>query len=249
VRRAANDYNMIQEGDRIAVGLSGGKDSIALLTALKLYQRFTPTPFELCAIMIDMGLKDTDMGEMDALMKYCESLQAPLHIERTNIAEIIFDIRKESNPCSLCSKMRRGALNTVCNRLGYNKLALAHNSEDVLETFLLSFLYEGRLSTFQPVSHMSRTDITLIRPLLYAEEGDIKGAARRLHFPIVHNPCPKNHFTQREYMKNLVNMIKKDIPFAKDRMFEAIVNADRYNLFPQKHQHKKQEFYDDQRKS
>lgn len=232
VRKAVNDYNMIQEGDRVAVGVSGGKDSVTLLTALKLYQRFAPYKFELCGIMIDMGLKDTDQKEVAVLEKYCAELDVPLYIEHTNIAEVIFDIRNESNPCSLCAKMRRGALNIVCNRLNMNKLALAHNSEDVLETFLLSFIYEGRLSTLQPVSYMSRTDMTLIRPLIYAEEGDIKGAVRRNNFPIVNNPCPKNHLTQREYMKNLVNSIKKDIPFAKDRMFAAIVNADRYNLFP-----------------
>lgn len=235
VRKAVKDYDMIRDGDRIAVGVSGGKDSIALLTALQLYRRFAPYKYDLVGIMIDMGLKDTDKLEVAALCDYCGQLGVRLHIEHTNIAEVVFDIRNESNPCSLCAKMRRGALNTVCNNLGYNKLALAHNSEDVLETFLLSFMYEGRLSTFQPVSYMSRTDMTLIRPLIYAEEGDIKGAVRRLGFPVVHNPCPQNHCTQREYMKNLVNSIKKDIPFAKDRMFEAIINADRYNLFPAKH--------------
>lgn len=234
VRKAVDDYDMIQEGDRIAVGLSGGKDSLTLMTALKLYQRFAPYKYDLCAVMIDMGLKDVKQEEVEALQNYCESLGVPLYIQHTNIAEIIFETRKESNPCSLCANMRRGALNSKCIELGMNKLALAHNSEDVLETFLLSFIYEGRLSTFQPVTYMSRTDMTVIRPLIYAEEGDIKGAVKRLNLPIVANPCPKNHFSQREYMKNLVNNIKKDIPFAKDRMFAAVVNADRYNLFPHK---------------
>lgn len=235
VRRAINDFEMIADGDKIAVGLSGGKDSISLLTALKLYQRFSPERFELIAVMIDGGFKGGNPDEVEALKEYCRMLDVPLIIEKTDIATIVFDIRKESNPCSLCAKMRRGALNTKCAEIGANKLALAHNSEDVLETFLLSFIYEGRLSTFQPVSYMNRTGITLIRPLIYAAEGDIKGAARRLNFPIVNNPCPKNHYSQREYMKNLVRTVKKDIPFARDRMFEAVVNADRYNLFPLKH--------------
>ena len=234
VRKAIEDFEMIKDGDRIAVGLSGGKDSLTLLTALKLYQRFSPQKYELRAIMIDMGLKETDPAEVEALKRYCEELEVPFHIEPTNIGEVVFDIRKETNPCSLCSKMRRGALNAVCKSYNVNKLALAHNSEDVLETFLLSLIYEGRLSTFQPVSHMSRSDITLIRPLIYAEAGDIKGVARRHNLPIVNNPCPKNHKSQREYMKNLVNSIKKEIPFAKDRMFAAVTNADRYNLFPLK---------------
>jgi tRNA(Ile)-lysidine synthetase-like protein len=235
VRKAIKDYHMIAEGDKIAVGLSGGKDSIALMTALKLYQRFSPEHYELTAVMIDGGFKGTNSEEVEALKEYCRNLDVQLIIEKTDIASIVFDIRKESNPCSLCAKLRRGALNTKCRQIGANKLALAHNSEDVLETFLLSFIYEGRLSTFQPVSYMSRSGITLIRPLIYASESDIKGAAKRLNFPIVNNPCPMNHFSQREYMKNLIHSIKKDIPFAKDRMFEAIVNAERYNLFPQKY--------------
>jgi len=234
VRKAAQDFNMIAEGDRIAVGVSGGKDSIALLTALKLYQRFSPVQYQLTAILIDGGFKGVNPDEVEALHHYCLGLDVPLIIEKTDIAAIVFDIRKESNPCSLCAKLRRGALNAKCKELGANKLALAHNSEDVLETFLLSFLYEGRLSTFQPVSYMSRSEITLIRPLLYATESDIKSAAKRLGFPIVNNPCPMNHHSQREYMKKLVDTIKKDIPFAKERMFEAIFNADRYNLFPKK---------------
>ena len=234
VRKALTDYNMLEAGDHVAVGLSGGKDSLALLTALAIFKRFSPIPFELSAITISLGLKETDPKEVQALIDYCKELGVTYYIEETQIAQILFEERKEKNPCSLCSKMRRGALNTKCKEIGANKLALGHNSEDLLETFLLSFIYEGRLSTFQPVSHMERSDITLIRPFIYAREGDIKGVCARLNLPILHNPCPMNHVTQREYMKNLTMSICKDIPFAKDRMFSAITSPERYNLFPHK---------------
>lgn len=234
MRKAVTDYGMIKDGDHIAVGLSGGKDSLALLTCLAKYRAFSPEKYKLTAITVDLGFKDADPAPLEALKEYCRSLDVPYEIVKTEIGPIIFDIRKESNPCSLCAKMRRGALNAKCVEIGSNKLALGHHQEDMLETFLLSFMYEGRLSTFQPVSFMSRTGITLIRPMLYAEEGEIKGAAKRLNFPVAHNPCPVNHETQREYMKNLVKNICNDIPFAKDRMVSAITHPERYNLFPKK---------------
>ncbi|MFI3228880.1 MAG: tRNA 2-thiocytidine biosynthesis TtcA family protein [Bacillota bacterium] len=245
LRRAVDDYSMIQDGDKVVVGVSGGKDSMALLTALKLYQRFSPQQFELIGVMIDLGVKGTKQEEVDALIAYCAEKEVELHIVKTNIQEVVFDIRKESNPCSLCAKMRRGALNTKLIELGANKLALGHHSEDMVETFLLSLIYEGRLSTFQPVSYMSRTDITMIRPFIYVEEGDIRGAVERLNMPIVNNPCPMNHVSQREYMKNLVKDICKDIPFAKDRMASAITSAERYNLFPLKNKFKNSDAVED----
>lgn len=232
LRRAVQDYNLISDGDCIAVGLSGGKDSLALLTALSLYRKFSPLSFSLKAVNVDLGLDEVNPDEVAALSEYCEKLGVELIIEKTDIANIIFNIRKEPNPCSLCSKMRRGALNSKCIEIGANKLALGHHSEDMLETFLLSFIYEGRLSTFSPKSYMSKTGITLIRPFIYVEEGDIRGAAERLTLPVVHNPCPMNHVSQREYMKTLVNNIKKDIPFAKDRMLSALIHTERYNLLP-----------------
>lgn len=234
MRRALNDYDMIKEGDHVAVGLSGGKDSLVLLTALAMLRRFSPVSYKLSAIRIDMGFKEASEEEAEALRKYCEDLQVDYYCEKTQIAEIIFEERKEDRPCSLCSKMRRGALNTKCNEIGANKLALGHNADDVTETFLLSFIYEGRLSTFQPTGYMSRTDMTLIRPLIYCPEGDIKGVANRLNLPLVHNPCPMDHTSQRQYMKDLCFHITKDIPFAKDRMFSAITHPERYNLFPPK---------------
>ncbi len=234
MRRAINDYDMIADNDHIAVGLSGGKDSLVLLTALAMLRRFSPNPYKLSAVRVDMGFKNASQEEADALAKYCEDLDVDYYLEKTDIAEIIFDVRKEDNPCSLCSKMRRGALNTKCNEIGANKLALGHNADDLVETFLLSFIYEGRLSTFQPTGYMSRTNMTLIRPLVYCAEGDIKGVCNRLNLPLVHNPCPMDHTSQREYMKNLCSTITKDIPFAKDRMFSAITHPERYNLFPPK---------------
>lgn len=232
MRKAIDDYAMIREGDRVAVGLSGGKDSLALLTALSVYSRFSPVKFDLAAINVDMGFKDSSEEEREALLKYVEELGVPYYVEKTDIAEIIFDVRKESNPCSLCSKMRRGTLNSECAAIGANKLALGHNAEDLIETFLLSLVYEGRLSTFQPVSYMSRSEITLIRPLIYVNEGDIRSAVKRLSMPVLHNPCPMDRTSRRQYMKDLCAAIMRDIPFAKDRILGALTHPERNNLFP-----------------
>lgn len=227
MRRAVNENNMIHHGDKIAVGLSGGKDSIVLLTALAAYRRFSPEKFDLCAITVDLGLD----ADYTPLQKYCDSLNVPFHLEKTDIGPIIFQERKEKNPCSLCSKMRRGALNTVLTAMGNNVLALGHHADDLVETLLLSLIYEGRLSTFAPVSFMDRSGVTMIRPLIYAYERDIAALAAQENYPVVHNPCPANHLTQREYMKNLIVHVQQTIPFAKDRMLGAITHPDRYNLW------------------
>ena len=231
MRRAVQDYRMIEDGDRIFVGLSGGKDSTLLLRALADYRRFSPERYTLEAITIDMGLKDTDKSQMQALSDYCASLSVPHHIVKTDIAEIIFEARKESNPCSLCAKMRRGALNNEINRLGGGKLALGHNADDVAETMLLSLLYEGRFSCFPPTTYMDKSGVSLIRPFIYLEEYDIKSAVKRLELPIVDNPCPMNHESQREYVKNLIKTVCKDIPFAKQRILGAIYHPERNNLW------------------
>lgn len=231
MRRAIKNYKMISDGDKIAVGVSGGKDSLALLTALAFYRKFSPEKFDLVAITIDLGFDGAD-EHLQKVKDYCDSLDVEFYVEKTDIGKIIFDERKEKNPCSLCSKMRRGALNTVATKLGANKVALGHHVDDVLDTFLLSFIYEGRLSTFKPVTYLSRTDMTVIRPLIYVQEGDVKGACTRHNFPVYKNPCPADHHTEREYMKELVEKIKKDIPIAKDRMTSAIIHPERYNLFP-----------------
>ncbi len=225
VRKAVEDFNMIQEGDKIAVGISGGKDSLALLKALSLYQNFSKVNYSLEAISIDM-FGNSDYSK---IQEFCKELNVPFHIVKTDIYEVLFEVRKEKNPCSLCSKMKRGALNTKATELGCNKLALGHHSDDLIETFFLSMFYEGRLSTFAPVSHMDRADIVLIRPLIYVEEKDVKREIKNL--PIMKSNCPADKNTKREYMKDVIVNIRKEIPFVKKRMFAAITHPERYNLF------------------
>ena len=229
LRRAITDYDMIQDGDKIAVGVSGGKDSLVLLAALANYKIFSPQKFELIAISIDLTRGKTDFSKIKQL---CQKLNVEYHVVESDIREIIFDERKEKNPCSLCSKMRRGILNSKAIELGCNKIALGHHADDLIETLFLSMFYEGRLSTFQPVSYMDKSKITLIRPLIYEDERTIRSYAKNL--PIVHNDCPADKHTRREYIKNVIKNIQKDIPFVKDRIFGAITNPDRTNLFPQK---------------
>lgn len=233
MRRAIKDFSLIHDGDKIAVGVSGGKDSLALLTALSLYKRYSPEKFDLVGISIDVGFPEGEEG-LKKIKEYSEALGTPFHIEKTDIAKIVFEERKEQSPCSLCSKMRRGALNSVATKLGANVVALGHHADDVLDTFLLSFIYEGRLSTFKPYTYLDRTGVAVIRPFVYVQEGDIKGASRRLNFPIYKNPCPEDKHTEREYMKTLVDSITKDIPIARDRMISAITHPERYSLFPDK---------------
>lgn len=228
LRRAIDEYEMIRDGDSVAVGVSGGKDSVTLLTLLSALKKFYPKPFSLTAIFIDMGL-NADEDRIRVLSDYCESLSVPFIREKTDIGEIVFNIRKEKNPCSLCSKMRRGALNTVAIDRGCNKLALGHHADDLLETLFLSMIYEGRFSTFEPITYLDRTKITLIRPMLFIDEKDIVSYSKDL--PVVKNPCPADKHTQREYIKDLIKSIKKDVPFARDRMLSAIYNPDRNHLF------------------
>ena len=231
VRKAVQDFDMIQEGDRIAVGVSGGKDSLILYESLWRLSQFFPRRFEVAPIHVDMGFADVDAAQRAALVAYFEAKGTPLFVVETQLAEILFDSRGGKNACSLCSKMRRGALCNKCNEIGCNKLALGHHADDVLETMLLSFIYEGRLSTFEPVSLMDRTGITVIRPLVYLYEGDIRGAASRYSLPVLHNPCPADHHTCREQMKELVQSIQRSVPIAKDRMVAAIEHPERYHLW------------------
>lgn len=228
-RKAITDFDLIEAGDRIAVGLSGGKDSLTLLKLLAAFRRFSPRPFELYAFTVDMGLGLAE-DELNAVRDWCASLEVPLRIEHTDIGQILFEIRKEKNPCSLCSKLRRGALNSLALSEGCNKLALGHHRDDFLETFFLSLIYEGRLSSFAPKSYMSRSRITLIRPMLYLEEKNIRAYAAEQKLPLLHNPCPANHFTRREYMKELLEHLQKEIPFAKERIFGALTSPERDNL-------------------
>ncbi|HOA81171.1 MAG TPA: tRNA 2-thiocytidine biosynthesis TtcA family protein, partial [Defluviitaleaceae bacterium] len=187
VRRAVDDYNMIQDGDRIAIGISGGKDSLALLLALRGLQRFYPKKFELEAITISLGFDNFDL---DGVKKLCDEIGVRYTIKNTDIAQVVFDERKEKNPCSLCSKMRKGALNDVAKSLNCNKVALGHNKDDVIQTLLLSMFYEGRIYTFSPVSYLDRTDLYTIRPLIYVPEKGIINFSQKEGLPIVISPCP-----------------------------------------------------------
>ncbi len=226
MRKAINDYHMIESGDKIAVGISGGKDSLMLLALLAAYKRFSEHDFELCGITVDMGFAENAYKPVE---DFCNQLGVPYYVEKTDIAEIVFDVRKEKNPCSLCAKMRRGALNSKINELGFNKLALGHHKNDVVETFLLSLLYEGRLSTMQPVSYMSRSDVTLIRPMIYIDERDIIGAAKEL--PVCKNPCPADKHSQRESMKDILKELSAKDPAISTKIANAIMHPERYNLW------------------
>lgn len=230
-RRAIADYNMISDGDKIAIGISGGKDSVALLATLATYRKFATEKFDLVAINIDLGFEETSKEEVARLKDYCKSIDVPLIIHETDIANIIFNERKEKSPCSLCSKMRRGALNTIAIANGCNKLALGHHADDILETMLMSLMYEGRFNTFSPVSYMDRTGMTLIRPFIYAEEKYISSVARRYDLPIVHNPCPKDKNSNRSEMKQFISDLDYKKRGTKEIMLGAIFNPERNNLW------------------
>lgn len=221
-RKAVDDYQMIEEGDKIAVGISGGKDSLTLLYALKGLQRFYPKHFELIAVTVDLGFDGFDLTKIKQL---CAELDVSYEIIRTDIGEIIFDTRKESNPCSLCAKMRKGALNEAVKKLGCNKVAYAHHRDDIIETMLLSLIFEGRFHSFSPKTYLDRMELTVIRPLMYVPEVDVIGFMNKYELPTAKNPCPADGTTKREYAKNLVRQLNLEHPGAKDRMFRAIVNA------------------------
>ena len=218
VRRAADDYGMIEDGDEIAVGLSGGKDSLSMLVALKELQRFYPKKFGLQAVAVSL-FPEADYSELAA---FCEKLGVPLRIVRTEIGHVVFDTRMEKNPCSLCARMRRGALHDAAKEMGCNKLALGHHFDDVIETFMLNLVHEGRLGTFLPVTYLSRKKLTVIRPLLYVKEKDIRYFVGKNPLPVLKNPCPADGATERETMKQLLTSMEKQYKGVKHRMFDAI---------------------------
>lgn len=218
VRRCVEDYHMISDADRIAVGVSGGKDSLVLLQLLAGLRSYYNKPFELEAITIDMGL-GMDYSEIE---KFCESLHVPYTVVKTEIGPIIFDYRKEKNPCSMCSKMRRGALNQAILDRGFNKLALGHHYDDAVETFVMSLLFEGRISCFQPVTDLDRTGITQIRPMLYIHEKTVDNFAARQNLPVLQNRCPVDKHTKREEVKDLIFDLVKTYPDLKERIFGAM---------------------------
>lgn len=223
VRKAVEDYDMIQDGDRVAVGISGGKDSLVLLGALANLSRFYPKKFTVVGLTLDMGYK----SDYSKIKEYCERFGVEHIVKYTNIKEIIFDDRKETNPCSLCAKMRRGALNDFAIENGCRRVALGHHNDDVLETFFLSLLYEGRINCFSPVTYLDRTDIYQIRPLIYAREGDIRGVVRRNDIPVLKSSCPADGNTKREQMKDIIARIDKEVnPGFKRRLFTAIKTSE-----------------------
>ncbi len=218
MRRCIDDYDMIREGDRIAVGVSGGKDSLVLLQLLAALRKFFNKSFILEAITIDMGLGMDYSG----IARLCEDLDVPFHLVKTEIGPIIFDHRKEKNPCSLCAKMRRGALNQAILDMGFNKLALGHHYDDAVETFVMSLIYEGRISCFQPVTDLDRTGIIQIRPMLYIHEKTVDNFAKRMELPVVENRCPVDKTTKREEIKQLIFELSQTYPDLKERIFGAM---------------------------
>lgn len=222
MRRALDDYHMIQEGDRIAVGISGGKDSLTLLYALHGLKRFYPKKFEIHAVTVDLGFQNLNLEKIKQL---CEELEVPYTIVKTDIADIVFNQRGEENPCSLCAKMRKGALNQAIKEAGCNKVAYAHHKDDVVETMLMSLIFEGRFHTFSPVTYLDRMDLTVIRPLMYMNEADVIGFVNKHNVPVVKSPCPADGHTKREYVKQLLRRLNLENPGVKERMFTAILSS------------------------
>ncbi len=223
VRKAVETYDMIQEGDKVAVGISGGKDSLVLLGALANLSRYYPKKFSVVGLTLDMGY-DADYSK---IKEYCNHFGVEHLVKKTNIKEVIFDYRKEENPCSLCAKMRRGALNDFAIENGCNRVALGHHNDDVLETFMLSLLYEGRINCFSPVTFLDRTGIYQIRPLIYVKERDIKGVVNRYDVPVLKSSCPVDGVTKRQEVKEIIRNLDKTVnPGMKQRIFTAISNSE-----------------------
>lgn len=219
VRRCVEDYDMIRAGDVIAVGLSGGKDSMALLCALNSLRRYYPQPFELLGVSVGLGFPDMDFAPVRS---YVEGLGLPYYYIESDIADVVFRQRKEKNPCSLCVKMRKGAFHDKLRELGANKAALGHHMDDAVETFLLSLIYEGRIGCFEPITEMDRSGITQIRPMLYAEEKRITGLARKYAFPVVESTCPMDRTSKRALVKEYMHMLSKERPDFRIKTFRAM---------------------------
>ncbi|MCI9188621.1 MAG: tRNA 2-thiocytidine(32) synthetase TtcA [Lachnospiraceae bacterium] len=219
VRKAVDDHKMIEDGDKIAIGISGGKDSLTLLYALHALKRFYPEKFEIHAVTVDLGFRNLNL---DKIKELCRELEVEYTVVETDIAKIIFEDRREENPCSLCAKMRKGALNQAIKAVGCNKVAYAHHKDDVVETMLMSLIFEGRFHTFAPVTYLDRTELTVIRPLMYMKEADVIGFVNKNQVPVVKSPCPADGHTKREYVKDLLRRLNLENPGVKERMFTAI---------------------------
>ena len=222
VRRAISDYDMIKTGDKIAVGISGGKDSLALLYALSGLKHFYPEKFDIVALTVDLKFGIQDFTK---IKQFCDGLNVEYHVIETDIANIVFNERGETNPCSLCAKMRKGALNDKAKELGCNKIAYAHHKDDLIETMFLSLIYEGRFHCFSPVTYLDRMDLTVIRPLMYVPELDVIGFSHKYELPVAKSNCPVDGHTKREYVKNLVKSLEQENPGCKQRFFRAILNG------------------------
>ncbi len=218
-RRAVQEYGMIRDGDNVCVGLSGGKDSMALLAVLAQLRRFYPKQFELNAVHISLGFKGVDTSPME---EFCSRLNVPLHIVNTQIAEIVFDVRKEPNPCALCANLRRGALNNEAKRIGANVVALAHHKDDIIETAMLSLFYEGRFFCFEPDTYLARAGVHVIRPFLYVDEKLIKQYEKLASVPVVFNPCPSDKTSERANMKALLRELPMDTEMLRLNIFGAV---------------------------
>jgi len=225
VRRCIEDYRMIEAGDRIAVGVSGGKDSLVTLLALARLRRFLPTPFTLEAITLEMGMPEMDYTPVAQL---CEALDVPYTRINVPVYEILFEERKEKNPCSLCAKLRRGSLNTALTERGISKIALGHHYDDAVETLMMNLLFEGRIGCFQPVTYLDRMDVLQIRPLLYCHEDEIRRTVEKLQLPVIHNPCPADGSSRRQEIKELLAQLEGKYPDLKQKLFGAI---QRYPLY------------------
>lgn len=225
VRRCVEDYHMIEAGDKVAVGVSGGKDSLLTLTALARLRDFYPISFQLEAITLETG---TPGMSFDAVAELCRELEVPYTRIHVPVYQIVFEERKEKNPCSLCAKLRRGSLNTALTERGIHKIALGHHYDDAIETLLMNLLFEGRIGCFQPVTYLDRTGITQIRPLLYCREDDIRRTVERLRLPMVHNPCPANGSTRRQEVKDLIHQLEGRYPDIKQKLFGSL---QRYPLY------------------
>lgn len=223
LRQCIQQYDMIKEGDHLAVGVSGGKDSLTLLWGLKKLQSFYPVPFHLSAIYVDLGIADTSLA-VERLSQWCDSLDVPFYPVSTRIYDIVFQEKKEENPCSLCAKLRKGALNRQALDLGCNKVAYAHHKDDFIETSLMSLLLEGRYYCFPPVTHLDRTGLTVIRPMLYVDEEDIKGFARRNRLPVFQNPCPADGNTSRQKVKEWITDSAAIFPDIRKNLNAAVLN-------------------------
>lgn len=218
-RKAIDQYQLIESGDKIAIGISGGKDSLTLLYALSGLRRFYPKKFELVAVTVNLGYESFDFTQVSEL---CRALDVPYHIVNTEIAKILFEDRNEKPTCSLCAKMRKGALNHAIKELGCNKVAYAHHMDDVIETAFLSMIYEGRFYVFPPKTYMEDSDLTIIRPLIYVSEAEVKGFQNKYQLPVVKNPCPMDGNTKREYVKKLIRQLNLDNPGVKTKLFHAV---------------------------